>query len=1130
MQRICSKQPWRNWYTRSTKDAVEQSLGVQVPLAAPKIYIATYIISKKYSCPKQKKSGIIFINKEMKGLNLFLASCFVVPVLNSASADVTKNSNRVQSSRGQTTTLSTSRATQQKRANTVSRTTTTTPAKNVVKRDNKTAPVEKTRAATTPTRKTSVVARTTSTKKQNTYLRPSAIFQTTKTPSRSLGLARAATETTKTRESVMQRDFSKCKTVFFDCMDEFCANKDAQLKRCACSSRSNEFKSTQKSLDNVEDKLLDFSQRLLKVNMDPADAAVINQESEGEKAYNETKDKTASRKTLDEIAKKLNTSFDSATSNNLGVLSWSLDADSAFDAVDSLNGVSTTAKSGTELKAAATPVCREMAAEVCSDEDLSLVEQSYSMSIEQDCNTVKRAYETQTQQAKNKILESSALLDMTRLNKYQDDNSDDILTCKSKMLTMLEDTNVCGDGLTKCLDISGRYVNPTTGEVFLSPELVNLSKLITRPTNNIDSWAKTPTNAQFVSYLNSKKKYLEPAMQNCQTIADNVWKEFMDDALAKIKLAQNAKLEEVRRSCTSLLTDCMDTAKTSLSEFDSRALSTFGVLTDKTVNALCDNVKTSCSIVMDYNPDTNEIATDTGTNDWTSGVTDIAAYETYNTIIETCREVGRDCIIKSCKSITGNFGLCESINESVNRHSILTRSSCWQDVLDCVAQASDKSINDIRHILPTSNVVPSALYEQSYGVPDVYDFCRNELDLCHAVDTTNDSNDRAETDCYRCRIAEQIWGNCHGKADNSSNNTIMQPTNPDSTTLLWWFAQNTHTQDDDNSCKVSSCPAGEIDVINAEGKLECLPEDQVLICSASNVDNIICSTKIDVNNNYKNCCESGILDNWGNCCMNGGRSTSVSNPLKLHFNSTQYEPLLQEYISNTHNGDSASLNSDQSTITNMHICTSSQSPTLFLVAKYKIQNQFGTNPNTNAHYDGYTYVFCDGTLSGGNIGDNAQIICNGSYITLTCSTMPIGSGQRTRCYYGSLTPGSTANNDGIYDANTDYTMNYFYYMNIPTATVGNDQSLQTYCKSSYYANYAHLVPTNSSSSPFHFVRHNGVEHQNNCPTIGYPSHDNISTTNIFHWLVKYGSKGHSCPANRPTNQFINGINADRSAD
>ena len=29
---------WRNWYTRSTKDAVEKSLGVQVPPVAPSAF------------------------------------------------------------------------------------------------------------------------------------------------------------------------------------------------------------------------------------------------------------------------------------------------------------------------------------------------------------------------------------------------------------------------------------------------------------------------------------------------------------------------------------------------------------------------------------------------------------------------------------------------------------------------------------------------------------------------------------------------------------------------------------------------------------------------------------------------------------------------------------------------------------------------------------------------------------------------------------------------------------------------------------------------------------------------------------------------------------------------------------
>ena len=32
---ILGLRPWRNWYTRSTKDAVEKSLGVRFPLVAP---------------------------------------------------------------------------------------------------------------------------------------------------------------------------------------------------------------------------------------------------------------------------------------------------------------------------------------------------------------------------------------------------------------------------------------------------------------------------------------------------------------------------------------------------------------------------------------------------------------------------------------------------------------------------------------------------------------------------------------------------------------------------------------------------------------------------------------------------------------------------------------------------------------------------------------------------------------------------------------------------------------------------------------------------------------------------------------------------------------------------------------
>ena len=946
----------------------------------------------------------------MKGLNLFLAACLTVPMMDGAVADTQKNGTRISGTRGQTITQTRGQQTTKRTTNIQSRSTTN--QKNIIQRTNATinAVTEKNRSAL-PTR--DIVSRTA--KQQNILARTQSKSTTarTATPSTNRTLSRAATNTTKTRESVMQRDFTICKSVFFDCMDEFCANKDAQLKRCACSTRANEFRNTQKSLDNVEDKLLDFSQRLLQINMDPADAAVINVESEGEKAYFDTKDKTASRKTLDEIAKKLNTTFDSAESNNMSALSWSLNADAAFDSVDSLSGTSATAKSGTALRNVALPICRDMAAEVCDADDISLVENSYNMAIEQDCNTVKRAYDTQTQAARTKILESSALLDMTRLNNYQDRNSDDILTCKSKMLNMLTDTNVCGNNLTKCLDISGRYINPTTGEAFLSPELVNLADLLVRPTDG-DTWSKTPKNSSFVSFLNTKKKYIEPATKNCEDIADDVWTSFIDDALAQIKLAQNEKLEEVRQSCTKLLTECLDNAKTELSEFDSRALSTFGVMTDKTANALCENVRTSCSAIMDYTPDGSVIGTSADTTpenariNWSDGTTDIAARETYNTIINTCREVGRDCIINSCKSISGNFGLCESINNSVNRHSILTRNACWKEVYDCVADASEQSLVDIRAILPNSSSIPQNLYEQMYKnsldeyqydfenntntIYESIDDARSVYDVCRNNTTCgNNTNDNTSTECYKCRITEQIWGNCKSKPDNRQKNAILIPDDSNSTTLLSWFAKNTHTQDAENSCATSICPPGSIDILSGTQTV-CKSPSSVLQCPT---ENILCETRTQINSNTFNCCNSGETDFNTNCCMNGMATSITEN----------YSGLI----------------TGAPFATTQKICSSGGSQSVTLVARYTVNN------HTN-------YIFCMGTVSA-NQNDPTQIVCSDDYIIIECN----GS----NCYYNQPS-GTGTNITYTYDAN------YFIGHNVGSGSNNNnyvedDGVINNYC-------------------------------------------------------------------------------------
>ncbi|MFQ6739526.1 MAG: hypothetical protein ACLRFJ_02575 [Alphaproteobacteria bacterium] len=676
--------------------------------------------------------------------------------------------------------------------------------------------------------RTTTTPRTTSQRQTNSTVRTNARAATTQSNPRTT-TARAALNSDAVN-NVLSRNYSNCKNVFNECMDEFCANKDSQLKRCACSARIHDFDSTKKQLNAAEDKLLDFSQRLLTVNLDKEDALAINTATEGELAFYNTTDTSQSKRALDAIAKKLNTSFKGSNFNtNVSNLTWSLNADSAFDSVNSMAGASTTTKNGTALYSAALPICREMAREVCSEYELTIAENGYQMLIAQDCNTVEKTYKTQVDQTRDKILESSALLDMSRLDIYQQRNSDDILTCKGKMLEMLTDNTVCGPTLDKCLDNTGRYINPTTGTAFLTVNLTDLNNLIIRPTGN-QTWASL--NPSFISFLNSKRKYIETASEHCQDIADNVWTAFVEDALAQIKLAQAAKLETIRQGCTTLSSQCLTESIKSIQDFDSRALSIFGVNANKTANGMCSDIIKSCELVLG----------DDDSKLWSTGMTDIATMETYETIMSTCREVGRSCIIRSCSSISGNFGLCESTTYSVNRASILNRLACWDEVKVCVESAG-KSLN---------NIMTTMAGEIGFDKDN-----NNFYKKLYGDKTPNDAICSGESGDYACYLTERIWGNCDDKPSSDASNKIMKPTDTQETTLLSWFASNTSY-----SCNVAICPEGKILKQTSDSSYYCV-----------NAGDYICDVKcsgtkrIWVTSDVQNCCTTGT-DAYGNCCSN----------------------------------------------------------------------------------------------------------------------------------------------------------------------------------------------------------------------------------------------------------------------
>ena len=202
---------------------------------------------------------------------------------------------------------------------------------------------------------------------------------------------------------------------------------------------------------------------------------------------------------------------------------------------------------------------------------------------------------------------------------------------------------------------------------------------------------------------------------------------------------------------------------------------------------MCSEINTACSALIDT----------IGDSEWSTGMTEIAADKTFETIINTCREVGRQCIIQTCKSTSGNFGLCTDIDTSINRKSIISRRACWDEVQECVASAGEKSINQIMANIGYSEGNSTVLLTKLYGDDKFY----------------------ARIECTGCNekiriLSEYIWGNCeHAPSTefdtNITHNKIKIVSDQTQETLLSWFARNTNTQNKDDSCRDTTCGAGE---------------------------------------------------------------------------------------------------------------------------------------------------------------------------------------------------------------------------------------------------------------------------------------------------------------------------------
>ena len=382
--------------------------------------------------------------------------------------------------------------------------------------------------------------------------------------------ARAAIDTVSEAVSGTRTgaEYEQCKSAYFSCMDQFCQLKNDDYRRCSCSNRVFDLDEIRDVMQDANDQLTVFTENLDVVGMTAEQATAMKTASEGENAL--TADTSASKQLLQAIMNSIRGEDSSVSGkySDLNSITLAFDTANAFGTADSGQIIAT--YNGQNLYNTVYPQCREAVRADCTDAQLQRAITAYLMAIEQDCNTVQSAIENQQKEMKSAVRESSALLDLARVENRQNHNSSDMATCLTNVENAILSEEVCGAGYHKCLD-NGEFIDVSTGAPIAGVEnfyeLGNLLKFADGIDAADQKLSKITSNKSFVTNFETRvKKFAEPELDKCVEIADTVWEEYLDKAMLDIYYAQQSKVNEIKQGCFDFVSACYMNGESALTE------------------------------------------------------------------------------------------------------------------------------------------------------------------------------------------------------------------------------------------------------------------------------------------------------------------------------------------------------------------------------------------------------------------------------------------------------------------------------------------------------------------------------------------------------------------------------------
>ena len=152
------------------------------------------------------------------------------------------------------------------------------------------------------------------------------------------------------------------------------------------------------------------------------------------------------------------------------------------------------------------------------------------MYIENDCATLANNLDNKKTEANTAIRATRHQMQDARLENYDAHNSLSINDCVAAVRKDITAPTACDTDYIKCLDLTGKFINTTTGKPIYSPEFYQLENQISLSgdvlTNN--------ENTNFITELNRKRAFADKSLDLCRDNADEVWDEYLRQAIVEI--------------------------------------------------------------------------------------------------------------------------------------------------------------------------------------------------------------------------------------------------------------------------------------------------------------------------------------------------------------------------------------------------------------------------------------------------------------------------------------------------------------------------------------------------------------------------------------------------------------------